>query len=879
MISNQDPRLTDGLSWTEVRYPTHQCVHQLFEAQVERSPEAIAAEFGSRRWSYRELNAAANRLAHHLRKLGVGPDVPVGICTRRCAEMPVIFLGVLKAGGVCLPLDPEYPKERLEYMQADANPEVVIVGQGGPAGFFTAKLLRIQDLDSLVSAESDDNIEDAASPGDLAYIIYTSGSTGQPRGVMLPHRSLVNHHYAVTDVYGLTSADRIVQFSSISFDVSIEEMFPVWSLGGTVVFPAEDFELQPVHFARWIEKHRITVVSTATAYWHELTREFDDTGTPVPSSLRLLAMGGEKASPKLVETWCRIANGRSRLLNTYGPSEASVIVTTFEPSLEDLDVEVDVPIGRPIPNVRIYILNSDLQPVQAGETAELFIGGAPLARGYLKRPELTEQKFLADPFSDKPGARMYRTGDLARWLPDGNIDFRGRTDDQVKIRGFRIEPGEIEAALEQHPDLRQVIVIPREDEPGQKRLAAYVVARSGCTLSVRDLRTYLRQRLPEYMIPAAFVAMDSLPLTPNNKVNKRALPVPAEAAMADSESYVAPRDSTEKKITAIWEQVFGVPRIGISDNFFELGGHSLLALRLMRRLEEAFGKNLPPAILFQAPTIEKLAGVVRGDAGLLRWTSMVPIQPQGALPPFFCVHGLGGHVLRFGPLAQHLGHRRPFYGVQAFGLYGGNPPHTSVEEMAAHYVSEILAIQPEGPYLLGGYSFGGAVAYEMARRLRAENRSVAFLALFDTYPYSAQKGVSLKQTLLRMSTSEKLRYLVSKRNYIARRIKTRFQALRYPEALKKVQAACDVADKAYRWPPYEGPVWWFRASEKGLRGRAAGNTTSVPGNWQVHEIIADHGSIIREPQVGELAVILNACLEGTIGDDAAALATIPGSRV
>jgi thioesterase domain-containing protein/acyl carrier protein len=365
------------------------------------------------------------------------------------------------------------------------------------------------------------------------------------------------------------------------------------------------------------------------------------------------------------------------------------------------------------------------------------------------------------------------------------------------------------------------------------------------------------------MIPAAFVTMESLPLTPNGKVDKRALPVPSAAAMAGAGSYAAPRDATEKRLSHIWEEVLSVPRIGINDNFFELGGQSLLALRLMRRLEQAFGRNLPPAILFQAPTIEKLAVLLRDEEGVPRWSSLVPIQREGSKPPFFCVHGLGGHVLRFVPLAQHLGNDRPFYGIQAYGLDDGKLPHASVEEMAAHYISEVRKIQPEGPYLLGGYSFGGAVAYEMARQLSAENQPVAFLALLDSYPSFADLGPSLKQTFMRLRATEKVRYIVSKRRIIARRVRSRFQALSYPQALKRVHAACDLADKAYQWPVYDGPVSWFRAGDKGLRGQDSA-LQSMPANWQVYEIAADHGGIIREPQVRKLASALQSCMESSV---------------
>jgi amino acid adenylation domain-containing protein len=866
MISEHDRNLLEQWNRTETGYPSDLCTHQLFEAQAKRSPEAVAAIFGSRQWTYRELNERANQLAHHLRKLGVGPDVPVGICARRCAELPVFFLGVLKAGGACLPLDPAYPSERLAYMQGDAQAPVLILGRGVEGDFtgFAKAVLLAGELWHAISGESEQNLDDVVGPEDLAYIVYTSGSTGKPRGVLLPHRGLVNHHLSVVDLYELTAKDRILQFGSISFDISIEEMYPIWSVGGTVVFASDNFSLQPSHFVSWMAEHGITVLSSATAYWHELVQELADRELPLPASLRLIAVGGEKASINVFASWQQLAKGRVRWMNTYGPSEASVIVTAYEPPADaSLDLDADIPIGRPIPNIRAYILDTNLQPVPVGEIGEVHIGGVGLARGYLNRPELTDQKFIPDPFSAQPGARMYKTGDLARFLPDGNIEFRGRTDDQVKIRGFRIEPGEIEATLSQHPDVHQAIVLAREDRPGEKRLVAYIVPKQARPVTNRQMREFLKGRLPEYLIPSGFVAMESLPLTPNGKVDKRALPSPSADSIADTENYVAPRNEVEIRITKIWEATLGIPRIGIADDFFELGGHSLLALRMMRRLEQAFGKNLPPSILFQAPTVEKLAAVLREDAGAQNWRSLVAIQPRGSKTPFFCVHGLGGHVLRFGALAQHLSEDRPFYGLQAHGLDGEHPCHTRVEDMAAHYISEIRSLQPQGPYFIGGYSFGGAVAFEMARQLRQHGEDVAFLALLDTYQRSARKGQSLARTFLQMSTRDKVAYALSKRRTISKRILSRFAALWFPRALKRVHAACDLADKAYQWPSANGPVWWFRASEKGLRGRETPPMpqSSPAGKWHIHEIPADHGSLIREPQVRNLAEVMRSCME------------------
>ena len=841
------------------------CVHQLFEAQVARTPEAVAAVKGERAWTYRELNARANQLAWHLRKLGAGPDVPVGVCLPRGLELAATLLAVMKAGGACLPLDPDYPKDRLAYIQQDAQAPVLVLSATSPLDFDGARshLLRIDETGASYGAESDQNLPPLVNPGNLAYVIYTSGSTGKPRGVLLPHRGLVNHHRAAIDLYGLTSADRVLQSASISFDISVEEMFPAWSVGAAVVFRTSEVSLQAGRFLGWIREQGITVLDLPTAYWHELVHELAGSlpgkNEAFPEQLRLVIVGGEKASAAAYSTWQKLACGRIRWINTYGPTEASVIATAYEPLDRDPTDLSELPIGRPIANTAIYILDEHRALLPDGEAGEMYIAGAGLARGYLNRDQLTAEKFLTNPFSARPDARMYRTGDLGRKLPDGNIEFRGRTDFQVKIRGFRVEPEEIEVVLGQHSEVRQAFVLARDDGSGERRLVAYVVAAQGQAPSPARLRDFLKERLPEYMIPAAFVSMDALPLTPNGKVDRKALAAVPVTMQADRSKHLGARDELESRMVRIWEAVFAIRPIGVLHNFFELGGHSLLALRLMHRIEQEFGQTLPPAVLFQAPSVEQLCDILRHDGWVPRWVSLVPIQPKGSKPPFFCVHGLGGHVMRFGALARHLGPDQPFYGLQSRGLDGKHPCDVTVQQMASNYIEEIRSLQPEGPYRLGGYSFGGAVAYEMARQLTALGQEVGFLVLLDAYPGTAKRPGSLVDTFLKLSPREKLAYIVSKRQMIVRRFRSRIEALRYPAALKRVHEANAVAERAYPWPDYTGRVWLFRASEKGLRGQS--EPDSSPGSqWEIHELLADHGSIIREPKVRDLAESIAACL-------------------
>ncbi len=837
------------------------CVHQLFEAQAQRAPSALAASYGARQSTYADLNRRANQLAWRLKQLEVRRDVPVGLSLGRGIELAAALLAVMKAGGACLPLDPDYPAERLTYMQADAQAPVLLVGAGrpNPFGGESATILRLDESWAEFASESSANPDTGVRPDDLAYIIYTSGSTGKPRGVQLPHRGLVNHHLAAVALYGLTPQDRVLQSASISFDISVEEMFPAWSAGAAVIFRTDEVSLQPARFLDWIREQRITVLDLPTAYWHELVHQLQETPQPLPRPLRLVVVGGEKASASAFQIWTQHAGGRVRWMNTYGPTEACVIATSYEPSGRDPADDSELPIGRPIANTRIHILDSHLRPVPPGETGEIFIAGAGLARGYLNRPELTAAKFVPDPFEAEPGARMYATSDLGRLLEDGNIEFRGRTDHQVKIRGYRVEPEEIEVVLGQHPGVRQALVLAKEDPALEKRLVAYFLPASGPPPRTAELRDFLKTKLPEYMIPFAFVPMQAFPLTPNGKVDRKAVALVPVSLDASTESYVQPRNPLESRMVTLWENVLGIQPIGVRQSFFELGGNSLLALRLMHRMEQEFGKTLPPAALFQAPTIEQMAAFLSQEAWAPRWVCLVPIQPAGSKPPFFCVHGLGGHVLRFGPLARNLGNERPFYALQARGLDGQYPCDTSVEAMAEHYIAEIRSLQPEGPYHLGGYSFGGAVAYEMARQLQAAGQQVSFLALLDTYPGLVPESGSLIGTFLGLSLLEKWTYLVSKRKMVFRRIRARIEALTFPPALKQVLASNRIAEKSYQWPAYAGPVCLFRASEKGLRGRAG--LPEHGAHWKIIELTGDHGTIIREPKVRDLASRIQTCLE------------------
>jgi amino acid adenylation domain-containing protein len=593
---------------TQADYPHDACIHELFEAQAARTPQVVAALFQGQALTYGELNARANRLAHDLRRRGVGPDVAAGICLERSLDLPVAILGVLKAGGVYVPLDPVYPAARLAAMLEDSGARVLLTQQRLRGLLPGGKDVLCLDTDAAALAgQSDANPARRASPDNIAYVIYTSGSTGKPRGVLVPHRGVVNHSVASTRLYGLRSDDRVLQFSSISFDISVEEMFPAWTVGAAVVFRHEDMPLTGPSFLQWLDQQAITVLDLPTAFWHEWVRDGALAAGTWPRSLRAVIVGGEKATAAALAAWAKAGTTAIRWFNTYGPTETTVIATAFEPAADAgaWQEEKDIPIGRPIANTRVYVLDAHLQPVPAGVTGELYVGGVSLARGYRNLPRLTAEKFVPDPFG-APGGRLYRTGDLVRYLPDGNVAFVGRSDDQVKVRGFRVEPGEVEAAMREHPGVREAVVSVTDDGPAGRRLVAHVLPGTNPP-TVAELRSYLQGKLPAYMVPAAFVLVDRIPLTPSGKIDRKALPPAGPDAVEAPAASQEPRTPFEQALADIWCEVLGVERVGVEDNFFDLGGHSLLATRLIGRVRETFGVELGLRHFFETPTVAGLA--------------------------------------------------------------------------------------------------------------------------------------------------------------------------------------------------------------------------------------------------------------------------------
>ena len=846
------------VEWNDTHrdYPKDQCVHQLFEEQVGRTPEATAVVCEQDRLSYRELNARANQLAHYLKKLGVGPDVPVALFLERSLEMVIAILGVVKAGGAYLPIDPVYPKNRMAFMLEDANTPVLLTQStlAPQLAEYKANVICLDTDSTLLEREPDTNPTQVATPDNLVYVIYTSGSTGNPKGVPNVHKGVVNRLLWMQGAYQLDDTDRVLQKTPYSFDVSVWEFFWPVMTGACLVVARPEGHKDPNYLVNLINEQKITTMHFVPSMLHIF---LDTPGIERCTSLRQVFCSGEALPFELQERFFQAL--RAQLHNLYGPTEAAVDVTYWH-CMPNSGL-VKVPIGRPIWNTQIYILDRYQQPVPVGISGELHIGGIGLARGYLKRPELTAEKFVPDPFSQKPGARLYKTGDLARFLPDGNIEYLGRIDNQVKVRGFRIELGEIEAVLRQHHAVNETVVVAREDVPGDKRLVAYFVPAQTPGPTFIELRNFLKEKLPEYMVPSAFVRLETMPLTANGKVDRKALPDPQLAPAASRSDVIHANDEYESQLVTIWEALFRTQPISTDDNFWELGGHSLLAARLMHRIEQVFGKRLPLSMLLQTPTIEGLASVLRRDGFLAGWSSLVPIQTNGSRLPFFCVHGIGGNVVGFEALARHLGPNQPFYGLQARGLDGKHRCHTRVEDMAAHYIREMHAVQPHGPYLIGGLSFGGWVALEMAMQLQDRGEEVELVALLDSNPGHLRSLASSLADVLLSPTKHKLMYLLPET--VKRGIRRRIVFRSLAKTLKDVQSACATAERNYHLRPYTGRITLFRASTTVLRGSKdpqEGWRKFAGGGLEVHVIAGHHVDIIAEPHVRFLAQNLTACL-------------------
>ncbi|MES1241581.1 MAG: non-ribosomal peptide synthase/polyketide synthase [Acidobacteriota bacterium] len=814
------------------------CLHDLFLINAELHPSSVAAVCGDRRLTYGELAGLAEGLAGRLRARGVGPEVLVGLCLEEGLERLVAVLGVFLAGGAYLPLDPTHPADRIAYMVEDAGADLV---------------LHQEDLASLPLSRSGRGGRGVRA-ANLAHVIYTSGSTGRPNGVLVTHGSAVRLILHAIDAAGLGRHSRVLQHVSFSFDASVLETWTALASGGTLCIAPREARLSGGALAEIVRREGVTLAAGTPSVLALLP-------TDLPT-LDTFLVGGDTCPAELADRWAPPASGLRHLYNCYGPTETTIYVASA-----DLrgPFRREPPIGRPVADARAYVLDPAGRPVPIGVPGQLHMAGPGLARGYLSRPALTAERYVPDPFGDA-GERLYRTGDLARRLPGGNLEFLGRIDRQVKIRGLRIELGEIEAALGAHPAVRECAVLVRE-AGGDRRLSAYVVPQAGegeLDLTA-DLRAHLRGRLPESMVPAGFIFLEAMPLTPTGKVDRAALPGLEAARVVPGTAE--PRDALELRLAGLWAEVLGVPRVGVRDGFFELGGHSLLAVRLLARVEQELGRDLPLSVLFEGGTVERMAALLRREGAPL--SCLVPIQPAGEKPPFFCVHPAGGDVLGYALLARLLD--RPFYGLQSRGLLAGAEPHARVEDMAADYLEEIRGVQPAGPYRLGGWSLGGLIAYEMARQLRARGEEVALLAVLDAAPEYAGEEESELDRLLGVAA-----YIGSLRGVDLRltsdglaeagpdgAFALLLERLRAVDLLppgggeEQIRRVLDVyransrAARAYAAGPYADRVTLLRTGTDSLRDLGWGRITGGP--VEVHALPGEHLTLLAEPHVHALA--------------------------
>ncbi|HLX40852.1 MAG TPA: amino acid adenylation domain-containing protein, partial [Ktedonobacteraceae bacterium] len=698
------------------------CLRQLFEAQVERTPEAIAIRAGNKPLTYRTLNEKANQVAHYLQKLGVGPEVLVGVCMERSLGMVIALLGVLKAGGAYVPLDPAYPQERIAFMLRDSQAKVLLTQQKLLATFpeLKASMVCLDSKWAVIAKEPSTNPTIAATPANLAYVIYTSGSTGKPKGVAIEQRNVVAFVQWALSVFSSEDLAGVLASTSICFDLSIFELFVTLSGGGCAII-IENI----LHLPELPSSINITLINTVPSALNELLH-----GYRLPASVRTVNLAGEALPRSLVE---RVYAHESvqQVFNLYGPSEDTTYSTY---TLVERNAPA-ITIGRPIANTQVYILDAHLQPVPVGIVGELYLSGDGLARGYLHRPELTDERFIANPFRQQPDSRMYKTGDMARYLPDGSIEFLGRIDHQLKIRGFRVELGEIVETIKLYAEVRETVVVAHEEAAGDIRIVAYVVAQDEQPFSMQALRTYLQGKLPGYMIPTAFVQLAAIPLMPNGKIDRKALPLPtyttSDGKTATNENFATPLRTIHHQLIRIWEELLNVHPISIQDDFFVLGGHSLLAARLLSEIERVSGKRLSLATFFAGATIEHLANAILNDEETHSLAPAVAIRANGTKLPFFFLHGdwVGGGFYCL-ELARKLDADQPFYVLEPYKLAGLSIP-PSLEAMAAAHIESMRAVQPEGPYHFGGFCNGGLIAYEMARQLDAIGQSVNLLLLVD----------------------------------------------------------------------------------------------------------------------------------------------------
>ncbi len=747
--SEEKEQLLYRFNSSTTEYSNDLCIQQIFEEQAAMYPNRIAVISMDKELTYSKLNQRANRLARVLREKGVGPEVLVGIMLERSIDVAIGILGILKAGGAYLPIDPDYPTERINYLLDDSGVNVLLIETCLEAvtSEYSGDLIYLDEQQ--MSAKSGDNLELEYNPESLAYVIYTSGSTGQPKGVMIEHRNLLNEYYNCREYFDDSFIPVVLQVVSHSFDVFVADLCRSIYSGGTLVITSKEERVSPGAMYSLATKHRVNIITSTPALIMLFVDYLAQNDLKV-DSLKWLFFGGEALNQEDYQRLQVFGEGKVSIVNCYGVTETTVDSTALVTISTQLESRT-VPIGKPLNNVRVYIFDQALNPVPIGVVGEIYIAGQGVGRGYLNRPELTKEKFIVDLYnSNDEKMMMYRTGDLGRWSNDGNIEFCGRLDDQVKIRGYRIETGEIKASLLRHPVIKDAIVIDRFDHNGNKYLAAYLVTDEAVDISSEELQAYFKESLPDYMIPSSFMFLEELPLTPNGKVDHRALPEPDFAGI----DYVKPRDQIEEQIAVIWSEVLGVAKIGVYDNFFNLGGNSLKMIELMMKMNKEFKTMYMLGHFMENPTIAMLAKGLSAENCDITTKCIIKLRDgseEGL--NLFCIHSGSGDVMVYQDLIGLIDKRYTVYGIQAKGLVTADELPVAMEELVRDYVGEVREILEDGPYYFLGHSMGGNIAYEMVRQLEQEGETDIELIMLDTlcydeFEYLPSKEVQKKAMLL-----------------------------------------------------------------------------------------------------------------------------------
>jgi amino acid adenylation domain-containing protein len=874
MLTESERRtLVDEWNRTAMPYSRDTDLAALVEEQVRRGPKRVAITFEDRDVTYGDLNERANRLAHHLVRRGVKPDALVGVCLERTPDLIIALLAVIKAGGAYVPLDPGFPRDRLAYMAEDAGLTVLVTARPFDAFFPDTPLALIGE--GQWDTESADNPRVAVGPQHLGYVIYTSGSTGKPKGVEVTRGGFLNLIASMVKLPGMRADDSVLALTTASFDIAGVELVMPPAVGARIILADRETALNPEALRVLIERTAPTIVQATPVTFRMLF----ESGWRGDGKVKTIC-GGEAIPVDLGEA---LATASSEAWNGYGPTETTVYSAFHRIRRGDRVIYI----GRPPANTTTYVLDPYRCLVPQGVTGELYIGGDGVARGYHNRPELTAEKFVPDPF--RPGQIIYRTGDLARYAPDGTIECLGRTDHQVKIRGFRIELGEIETLLKQRADVRQAVVIAREDQPGDKRLVGYLVPEKG-KLDPLELRQYLRGSLPDYMVPAAFVQLEALPTTPNGKIDRRALPAPDAEAGATARTVRPPRTEIEKKLTAIWEDVFQTSPVGLDDSFWDLGGHSMLAVKMMSRIGAVFGRRLPLNALFTSPTVEHLARTIADEsqAAAGRHT-LVEVQHGTGGPPVYWIPG-GAALGMFSHdhIVSRLGPAQPIYAL------GSAFPKTvkdieTVEDRAAEYLKLIRAVQPEGPYHFVGFCAGGMIGWEMAQQIRRAGGRVGLLGMINCYfPRHLESRLAAVQFKaqrlrhqLRQARAEGKDLLTYAREKVAARRASRAEQQQIDQDVQKAkrEGFVDTGDwndrvvldatvevvSQYQPEHYDGRISLFVSDDESLAGitrefdpRFA--WTRYAADTALYPIKGPHEEVVKAPYVFALADAIDDAL-------------------